>query len=275
MGASKFYYLPAGANNGGAWVAVDVGRRIQDRVGPTPILKQTHQEGFTGVQTSTMYGGGAQIRIRHTWNRGSGGDELRRELVSMLGHLRRGGCVAFVEDDDYGYAAFGNVRQRRRKADMGPNLLKNLSGAVGTGLEGRELWLASDPGTYVYEHKLCESVVSHPTTGIREITFDTVPRLSYGATRWQLVREYGSYPALRMPASLRQSDDQLLHDHEMVFRLDLALEDDPVELERLFDAGVVYDTPGEQGPGGGVDGAGGGPGLPGTGPSPFELPYQW
>ncbi len=251
MGESRFWYKPAGSDD---YVTFGLGRIIEDRSGPSPMYRATTQAGFTGLETVTMYGGTSSIRLRHRWTRTPAtgtGDTLRRAIVGMLGHLRRGGVVAFAEDDDYAFAAFAEPVQGKARVPVDVNIFAQLAGQAGS-LVDREVWLQSDPDSYIFEHKQIETVTT--TSRVVEVRLSAVVHQDFAGTRWQLLREYGSYPALRMPADARVSDEGLRHDREWFFELDLLLEDDPAELDRLAGTGEVPGSSGSEGPSGGGDG---------------------
>jgi hypothetical protein len=48
-----------------------------------------------------------------------------------------------------------------------------------------------------------------------------------------MIREWGSWPALRVPAELRDSLDIVPHDQDRIFRFSLPLEEDPGALNAL------------------------------------------
>lgn len=251
VGESRFWYKPAGYDD---YITFGLGRRIMDRSGPSPMYRATTQAGFTGLETTTLYGGTAPIRLRHRWTRTPAtgdGDTLRRALVGMIGHLRRGGCVAFAEDEDYAYAAFASPVQGKQRMNVDANLFAQHAGAPSS-LVDREVWLQSEPDTYLFEHKQVQSVTT--TSRIVEVRLTAPVHQDYTATRWQLLREYGSYPALRMPVDARISEDGLRHDREWYFELDLLLEDDPAELDRLAGTGEIPGSSGSDGPSGGGTG---------------------
>ncbi len=235
MGNSYLWYMPTGADR---MALIDFGRQCLITRGPTTTYHQSVQESLSGVQSTVIYSGGARISLGHTWNRGTrdasgDGDLLRRKLGNLVSHLQRGGTCVFALDSTMARAGFAVHLPQSEAAsihvevDLFKNL--NLSGSVVT---GREVMVQSDHDHYLHEHKLCSLQVGK--------TFTLTQRLGIDMTRekWCLVREFSTYPALRLPKEFRESGDFLVHDHEMTFHLDLPLEEDPAQMDAYHAFGL-------------------------------------
>lgn len=238
MGVSRFWWFPDGSTDPRS---ISLGEIVQERVGPDILYRQEVVEGYTGTQSQVMLGGRMRIRLKHTWTRDAGGvgDTRRRELRNLIGWLMRGGSCVFVEDDDFAFAAFCQTSPTQGAFTVASdvNLFQVLKGSAD--VEDREVWIQSDPSVYLFEHKLC--TLHQFTRG--KLTLSTAVHLDYRDMEWALVREYGCYPALRLPKEFRSSVDALLHDREWIFRLDLPLEEDPDGLLALYTAGIPIGAP--------------------------------
>lgn len=264
MGNSKIWYMPFGSDR---MAEIDFGRCINRIEGPDPVYHQTVQESLSGVQSTVIYSGRSRITLGHTWNRGTkdasgDGDLLRRRLVTLAAHLQRGGTCAFAADADYAHAGFTINLPSTEQSTLivRLELMKNLTGALSAA--GRELMVQSDHDEYKIEMKKCAT-----NTGK---TYGLAQRLATDMTdaRWCLVREYYTYPALRMPKEYRQSGKYVDHDREFKFTLTLPLEEDP----SAMDAYNAFGMP--------LPGTGHGPSVISTDPddlsNPIDLPlYQW
>lgn len=261
MGNTVIWYQPEG---GTKMTRIDLGCRITGRGGPDPRYKQTIQESLDGAQSSVLYSGLSQIQLRHTWQRDASGvgDRLRRQLVALVAHLQRGGWCLYTEDEDFAWAGFLTELPGARTIQTGPqltialNLFREL--ADPDPAEDRELWIQSDHDQYLIEHVLCDEQ-DHKTFALAEEL-----ELDYSSARWVLLREYGTWPGLRMPAEHRDSSGFVTHDRERIFRLDLPLEEAPGLLESMYRSGEPY------------PGVGPGPvGSPVPETPPYGQTYRW
>lgn len=241
MGTTKIWWTKDGAPK---MSSVDFGRILRDRKGPQIVYRQTVQESLSGIAATTMYGGRCRIRLMDTWTRdGAGtGDRRRRDLVDLTAHLLRGGICMVVEDSTYAFAAFAErtVNSLDQVLETGPNLFENVATAD---VNGRELWIHDEFERYRVEHKVCSAFSSTSRPG-NSVT--VTPRIGtdYSVSRWVMVREYGTYPAMRLPIEVRENGEFVLHEHEWIFTLDLPLEEDPQTYESAFLYGgpVVAET---------------------------------
>lgn len=262
---SKIWFMPSGADR---MAEIDFGRACRIGAGPTPVYRQTVQESLSGVQSTVIYSGRSTLTLRHDWNRGTrdasgDGDLLRRKLFTLIAHLQRGGSCVFALDALFCHAGFAldNPASNTGSINIDVDLMRNLGGSFLA--SGRELMVQSDHDDYLIEQKVCTTHLGRKFTLTQPLATDM------SDCRWVLVREYYTYPALRLPAELRTSGDFLVHDQEMTFHLNLPLEEDPAQM----DAYQVFGMP-----------------LPGTaqGPGHFELdpdvlvpatggalPYEW
>lgn len=227
---SKFWFFPDGSDR---MAEIDFGRTIPDIVGPDPRYFGTTQETLSGVQTRITHWGRSEVVIKHgPWNRGTqdasgDGSLLRRRLFTLVAHLQRGGTCVFAGHSDYAFAGFALIPPSSQTGSItvDRNLMSNLSG--GLLISGREVVVQSAHDQYLIEYKV---VGTHAT-----LTIPLVQNLAtdMSTTRWVLVREYFTYPALRMPAELRNQplSEFLSHEHEAVFRLHLTLEEDPAAMD--------------------------------------------
>jgi hypothetical protein len=226
VGATKIWYYPTTSNRA---AVVDFDRIITTRIGPRPVLRTATAESLTGSLVTTSYGLTSSIRLQHTWDTRGNGRALRRKLYNLWNHLQRGGTCLVAEDATYAFAAFLSPLPSRRASvlNYSTNLLGPLAGA--TNIDDREVVVQSDPDTAYTEMGLVSDHAALPKT----VTLSTSVLFPYAhAARWAMVRELGTYPCLRLPESERNADP-LTHDHEQVFHLDLALEEDPDGLDAL------------------------------------------
>lgn len=234
MGNSVIWFLPHGSDR---YNRIDLGKRIKDRPGPQVVYRQSVQQAINGRRTSVIYHGLSQIRLRHTWSRDAAGtgDLLRRKLQMLIAHLQRGGTCLFTEDEIYARAGFATELPTSETASVTVDLDLFISLATNqTSSAGRELWVNTDHDTYLCEHKLCSAFSGTTFTFAQNIAQDM------SGARWVLVRDYGSYPALRLPAEFLERGDFLVHDREWLFELDLPLEEAPDVLDTLFDGGSPF-----------------------------------
>lgn len=216
-----------------------------DRVGPVPTVNQVAVESLTGAVVTTNYGGKFTGRYSAVWDLrttgGVSGPGLRRKLTAFVNHVQRGGGFLLAEDSAYAFAAFATTLPTKTatKINIGTNIFESL--APGVSVNGREIWVQSDPGTYYHELKLCSA---HAVLGNNlDVAVDVAFPYSTDAA-WVLVRDAGAWPALRVPIGERNGEI-LKHRHETVFELDLPWEEDPEGLAALqgtTPGGTSYDT---------------------------------
>lgn len=240
MANTYIYYMPIAEL--GTSYGIDFGARIGNRKGPVLSVRQSVTEKLDGDLITVQYGGKAQIVLSHRWEGDANGRELRRKLHSLLNHLQRGGFCVLVEDIDYGFAGFATRIPGARTRDI-PYLSNVVAGLTGSdpSITDRELELVSDPESFLREARLVSShtVLTHtmtlPTPGTR---------LDYTTCSYLLLREWGTFPALRLGKDGRNGDF-LQHDHENNFVLELPLEEDTTTLAALASTNLQY--PGETG----------------------------
>lgn len=226
MGNSVLWFTPFGSMR---QVKIDLGRRLHDRTGPVYLYRQAVQESVGGAAAITLFGGRSRLTIKMTWIRdGSTGDTLRRNLQALVSHLQRGGNCTLAEDITYAYCAFfATPPPVDTQATVGveSNIFEQLS--PGVSIANREVSIQSDHDRYLVEPKLCSVHANNL------LTFSTPIRTDMSAERWVCVREWGSWPALRMPIDYRESGDFISHDHEQRYILELPLEEDPFGMDLL------------------------------------------
>lgn len=248
MGNAIIYYMPL--SESGTTYSIDFGSRIMNRKGPTTVVRQAVTEKLDGSLVTVHYSGKAQIVVQHRWDNTADGRELRRKLQSLVNHLQRGGFCTLVEDVDYGFAGFASRIPGARTRDI-PYIANLVSGLIGSdpSITDRELEIVSDPESYLREMR---KVSSH-TPATHTITLPTPgTKLDYTGSDYMLIREWGTWPALRLSKDGRNGDF-VQHDHEINFVLELPLEEDTETLAALastnlqFPAetgGVQHDWPG-------------------------------
>lgn len=226
MGNAVFWYTPEGRDRS---LKIDLGRKLVGRTGPTVVYNSVSAVSYGGLRTMRIFSGIEQISVQTTWERNSpdgtgSGDELMRNLRSMIAHLKRGGMVTFAEDEDYCFAAYCERLPVQGADDVMLNARITEHIAPGASLSGREIVVRSDPDRLLYEMRLVDAVDA------RHIYLDRGIIEQYETSRWVLVREAGTYPFMRLPDSAMGSEP-LTHRENRVFELDLQLEDDVSALE--------------------------------------------
>lgn len=229
MGNSVLWYKPDGSDRS---YAINLGRKLRERQGPSPDYVGTFSEAIGGSTSTQIYSGRSSIRIGLTWQRGTGqpndtDSQRRRRLYGLVAHLKRGGHCLLAEDLDYAWAAMctRNPGKRAEVLAIGESMFEKLKASVN--VSGRELYIYSDPDSYLTEMHYCSGHAANNT-----LTIDLPVVEDYADARWVMIREAGSYPALRVPPSMRSSP-LLTHDADRVFHLDLPLEEDIDRLEDL------------------------------------------
>lgn len=225
--ATKLWYWPTDGNKA---LAVELSPSVADRDGPTAAFAGTSAESITGAVVSTTYGARWGLRYRHTWDTRGSGAALRRQLFALVNHLQRGGTCMVAENATYAWAAFATLIPSRNstRIAVGPSLFENL--VTAPDCNGRDLVIQSDPDTGMAELRLCSA---HGGGVAPYVDLSTDLAFAYQqSASWVLVREYGSWPALRLPPSERSSPI-LTHRYDRVFELDLPLEEDPDAIATL------------------------------------------
>ncbi len=270
--AAAFYYYP---NSTGAVVKIELNRPIVDRPGPFQQMQQSTTQAFSGFIATVQTGGPERVTIKHRWGGTDDDDrEVRRKLVAMMNHLRRGGRVLFTEDDTKTYAAFVQVYPAVDGQFLSVFLPFTDELLTGVDVDDQEIVLRSCAPDVLIE--ACR-VTSQTGSGI--VLADPIV-LDFTTQAWVLLRNWGTWPALRLPMD-RRSSDLMTHDHEIAFGLDLELEEDEYTLNALAIAGAPLadgvgsgttiepeppNPPPSGGPGTGTGtGSGSGPGFPGPG----------
>lgn len=233
MGNATIWYKPEGATRG---VRINLGRRLTSREGPNVQYQSSFSSSLGGVSVTVVHSGRMDCRIGLTWQRTGNdatdaGSVLRRRIWGLQAHLKRGGYCTFAEDADYAWAAFAS-----RPPELGgdglafntPVITKTISPSASP--SGREIYSHTDADAYITEMKRCSSILT------QSLQIDHQWVEDYSDARWVLVRESGTYPAMRVPPPLR-SQNFLTHDRDRIFYLDLPLEEDPDRLEDLSRSG--------------------------------------
>lgn len=224
---TKIWFLPDGADR---MAEIDFGRTCLVE-GPFPLYDQSVQRSVSGAQSSVIRSGLSRITLRHVWNRGTrdasgDGDLLRRKLATLAAHLQRGGGCALAIHAEYARAGFATQlpASNASSVHVDVDLFKNLN-VTGNVISGREIVVQTDHSRYLWEMKLCS------TNSGRSFALQQNLSTDMTSAQWVLVREYFSYPAMRMPAAERSGRGFVSHDHEAILELDLPLEEDPETLD--------------------------------------------
>lgn len=242
MGNATFWYQP---DRTAQTFKIDLGRKLREREGPNVSYRQSSSESYGGDVDTRIYGGRADLRVMLTWQReGSAGTDagsiLRRKLLAFTAHLKRGGSCTFAEDVTYAWAAFASrpVALQDTTISYRSPVVTSTIAPASTPLN-REIYIHTDPDLYLTEMHLCSVLAT------QYVTVDRRTTENYADARWILLRESGTYPALRMPLQAR-GQPILTHRDERVFFLDLPLEEDHEALESLARTGgqiVDEDSP--------------------------------
>jgi hypothetical protein len=244
--ASAFYYYPA---NGRAAVKIDLNRTVTTRRGPNTMHRQSVSEAWTGTLATVQWGGRRSITVRYEWG-GTGASDrtIRRALVGLINHLKRGGTCLFVEDDTKFCAAF--VAPDPSFMSVGDTVVSietpftdNLLTAGHAQLGAREVYLRSSAPDVQEEMFLVSQVVG------LIVEFTTPIRMDHSSQAWVMLHDAGTWAAMRLPPDAR-GDDLIPHNHEISFTLDLPLEEDEATLEALAATGAtLLGTSGGEGDG--------------------------
>lgn len=230
MGNAAFWYQPRGQTH---VTKIDLLRRLRERQGPTPVYRGEASEAMGGIVSTRIHNGRSVLQVGLTFERSlsSGGadsnSQLKRKLYGLVAHLKRGGICQLVEDTAHAWAAFTD-----RPFGFGDTTISYSEPVLtykinpGYSPDDREIYIESDPDSYLTEERLVTAV------GAGYVTIDATVQEDYTGVRWALLRESGYYPALRVPLELR-TQPMLTHRENRVFFLDVPLETDAGELERL------------------------------------------
>lgn len=227
MGNSVIWWYPGGDKA----QKLDLGARISMRHGPFVAYKRTGAESMAGDIVSTQWAGRERTRLELRFGGVTHAKRLlARRLRTFVNYLQNGGFFAFAEDEDYAYASF-----LKGPPPVGATLLKlgqDMFGRLRTAsvdLSGREVVIQSDPSSFRLEPVYIDNHV--PSRG--NATCTTYPVLTdFVGVEYVWVREYGSYPCLRLPLDSRD-DEVLTHDREQIYYLDLPCETDLTTLAAL------------------------------------------
>lgn len=275
MGNAKIWFTPS-ADLGPRTSEINFGSKFSNRTGPTPVVFRSSTEAMSGERVQTWQGGRHRTTFEYTWDARAAGDGrlIRRQVVSLINHLARGGTCKVAEDATYAFAAFASpVPNFNDNTIVVGRTLFYPTIAVGSDITGREVLIQSDPDSFLVEMK----TVTTWTAAVGGQPMGLNGRLLFdygGQASWVLVREYGSYVCQRLPADV-DPGQILQHNHENSWSISLPLEDDPAALlSSLVNEGDA--DGGVSGGGGGINPADDEPGsvlqqLPyGTGRGPVQ-----
>jgi hypothetical protein len=186
------------------------------------------------------------------WDARAGGDGrlIRRKVYALVNHLARNGSCMVAEDADYAWACMcthvphaGDVEAADRQDPVLPD---RAHGAGRDRARGRRS-VATSP-SFISEMKL---VSTFSTAGVpASVTLNGAVAFDYASSAdWAWVREYGSYPALRLPDDA-DPRNILTHDHENNWSIELHLEEDV----GVLNARAAQDQDADGGTVGGVGG---------------------
>lgn len=233
MGNAHIWYQPEGSSRS---VKIDLLDKFQTRRGPYVAYKGAYSEALGGAATTVIHAGRMSATWTRRWQRRSSdysdtGSVLYRKLWGLQAHLKRGGSCTLVEDVTYCWAAFLSMVPPERASTLSlhsPAITNTLAAAASP--LNREVYVHSDADLYLTEMQLCTAFTSYHLTMSGEL------KEVWESARWVLVREAGTYPAMRVPESQR-SGNFLETDDNRRFTLTLPLEEDPNELEELSRTG--------------------------------------
>lgn len=256
MGNPAFYYYPSNNPQHGV-VKISLPKAITHRGGPKQMIDRSVSTSFSGQRTIVQFAGREEIMVEFHSGAMVAADRLtRRELEVLLNHLKRGNRCIYVEDDAWLFAAAVQAM-----ADVGDSFISvhlPFTDEIVTtpDLTGREVVLRGSPPHCLRETFLVQTVVGSGHT------FSTPVRFDWSLEAWAILREWGTFVAMRIPE--RYLDDPILtHESETVWHLNLPLEEDESVLEGLALTGMVLIDSGG-GDGVGLDD----PDLPGGGGVP-------
>jgi hypothetical protein len=250
VGNAKIWFTPAAAS-GPRVVEIDFGMKFSNRQGPFPVVSKSSTEGLTGERTVSLNGGRNQVVFSLRWDARAGGDGrlIRRKVYALVNHLARNGSCMVAEDADYAWACMcthvphaGDSKLRIGKTLFYPTVYTVPD------VTGREVVVQSDFTSFLSEMKL---VSTFSTAGVpASVTLNGGVAFDYASSAdWAIVREYGSYPALRLPDDA-DPRSILTHDHENNWSIELHLEEDV----GVLNARAAQDQDADGGAVGGVGG---------------------
>lgn len=248
MGSSKFWYYP---NGGTALVTVNLGRTVTSMRAASTNVRQATATAWNGEQTTVQWGGVETTRIRVEFGlTGLVDRSVRRELIAMLNHMDRGGSVMFAVDSEKFFAGF-----LQNEYPVGDTIVLvtpfTEPVVAGVNIDETEIVIRSSNPTCKLEmqHVSAHSISAIPGVYDGSLTINPGITYDYSDDAWVLVRELGSWPALRLPVSER-GREHYTTDYETRFVLDLPVEEDETQLARQVElvgvgGGSTIETPGE------------------------------
>ncbi len=233
--AAAFYYYPASLQPA---VKIALNRTVTTRRGPSTRLRQSVSEAWTGALATTQWGGRRSITVRYEWG-GTGATDrvIRRALIGLINHLKRGGTCIFVEDDTKFCAAFvapdpSFLAVGDTSFSIETPFTDNLLDDGHLQMTDREVYLRSSAPDVQEEMFLVSGVAG------LIVTLSTPIRMDHSDQAWVMYHDAGTWIAMRLPPDSR-GDDFLPHSHEISFTLDLPLEEDEATLEALHATGSI------------------------------------
>ncbi len=239
MGNAAFWWYPEDWPVGP--VKISIGRAFSDRGGPHQRMRQSVTEAFTGGRRIVQWGGRTVLTAKHEWEAKSvTGRALRRELETLINHLRRGGACLYCEDDAFLYAAI--CVNKPQAGDTTLDLWTPFTNEIQTfaAQTNQELWIRSSAPNVKREPVLCSSGASATSMTVSALRYE------YTNEAWVMSQNWGTHVAMRLPAD-RLNDEFIFHDHENSARLDLPLEEDEDVLDALGNLGILLGSTGGQG----------------------------
>ncbi len=166
-------------------------------------------------------------------------EALRRDLESLVAHLKAGGPVGFSLDHDKSWAGF--IDSMAREPSRGSTVLKTKgnrftrwSGSASLG-SGEEIVIASAPLEGLKENRALSGALAASATSVN-ITSDPLI-YSYRADT-VVVRHRDFYPCLVLPET--SIDDAIVEtNHRISYTLDLTLDEDWGTLSAIHTGGYL------------------------------------
>lgn len=215
--AAGFWWYPT-PDGPASFIALN--RPIVDRPGPFQAMRQSTSTSWNDSITTVQWGGSERITVKHRWGGTSTADRLvRRNLVAFMNHLRRGGHCVFAEDVTKLQAAFVQVAPGQGDTFVSIHTPFTDELLTAPGFASQEVVLRSSAPEVLIEAAFVQS-----QTG-SGIVLSQGAALDFTDQAWVMLREWGTWPVMRLPADKR-NDDLLLHDYERAFTIELPLEED-------------------------------------------------
>lgn len=218
MGNAKIWWYP---EQGETVEEIDLGlglSSLEEQEVPDQIVSESARGAVFALQI------GSRVVVRATLERFTDA-AVARQLLTLAGHLKRGGSIALAEDADKAVAGF-LAREPERGATsviLGDQPWPLESGA--SLASGDEVWLEGPQPTGRRELAVLSgnpSGTSHPIGA--GITYD------WWVEDWVLLRHRGFYPVLRLPASSRRAE-LISTDRRLNYTMILPLEIPPTAYE--------------------------------------------